>query len=322
MPRIRQNIVTGEWSVVAPERAKRPDEFAIRPFASTILHDKKCSFCVGGEVWQTRLKEVENRYIYVIPNKFPAFQPEISLESTGHNFYQDSASVGQHEVVVMCDPKDTLPHLTPKVAFELLSVLQERAKVYEQDTTNASITPIYNHGHEAGTSVAHPHAQSFANAIIPPRLGREFFGAEQYWGKHQKCVFCQMIKFELRDNERIIVKHEGALAFAAFAPRFPFETLIVPTAHTHSFANASGASLMDVAQTLTATLHSLVKKLHDPPLNWYIHTARHIDHHLQSSYHWHIEITPRLTTYGGYELATDMIIETVLPEIAAEFLRS
>ncbi len=322
MPRIRQNIVTGEWSVVAPERAKRPDEFAMRPFTSTVLHDKNCSFCVGGEVWQTRIKEVENRYIYVIPNKFPAFLPEISLETTGHNFYADSASVGTHEVVVMCNPKHTLPLITPKITYELLKVLQNRARVYERDATIQSVTPIYNHGHEAGTSVAHPHAQSFANAIIPPRLAHEFFGAEQYYNKHQKCVFCQMIKFELKDNERIIVNDDGAIAFVTYAPRFPFETHIVPKHHDHSFAHASPASLIDTAHTLTAVLHQLAKKLHDPPLNWYIHTSRHIDHHLQSSYHWHIEITPRLTTYGGYELASDMIIETVLPEVAAEFLHS
>lgn len=321
MPRIRQNIVTAEWVVVATARAKRPDDFAKRPFSSGLIHDAECIFCRGHEAWQSRIPEASTPHIYVMPNKFPAFSQTTDISETGHNFYQDSESIGIHEVVVLINPRDALPQISSERLFELLQVLQERAKTYESDPTISSIIPIYNHGHEAGASVSHPHAQIFATALVPPRLAHEFFGAEQYHHKHRTCVFCGMIKFELKDNERIITKRHGALAFASYAPRFPFETYIIPTHHVHAFSDAPASSLKACAETLCGVLHTMANKLNDPPLNWYIRSARHIDEHRQVSYHWHIKICPRITTFGGFELASDMIIETVLPEVAAQFLR-
>ncbi len=321
MPRIRQNITTGEWAVVAPERAKRPEEFAVRPFSSRVLHADTCNFCVGGDTWKSRLPKLDTKHIYVMPNKYPAFTPEVTLEETGHDFYTDDSSVGAHEVIVLTNPSDSPDHITTATMTELLRVMQNRTRFYEADSNIQAFTPIYNYGHEAGASVAHPHAQFFATALMPPRLSRELFLTEQYFHRHSKCVFCNMAAFELKQNERIIFKNAGAIAFTAYAPRFPFETWILPTDHCADFSAASMTSIQNTAEVLRLTLQRLIKKLNFPAFNWYIHTARFLDHHHEPSYHWHIEIMPRLTTYGGYELATDMIIETVLPEVAARFLR-
>jgi len=38
--------------------------------------------------------------------------------------------------------------------------------------------------------------------------------------------------------------------------------------------------------------------------------------------HFHIEIKPRVSSWGGFELGSDIIINTVLPETAAKFYRS
>jgi UDPglucose--hexose-1-phosphate uridylyltransferase len=37
--------------------------------------------------------------------------------------------------------------------------------------------------------------------------------------------------------------------------------------------------------------------------------------------HFHIEICPRINIYGGFELGTDIIINSVSPETAARFYR-
>lgn len=39
------------------------------------------------------------------------------------------------------------------------------------------------------------------------------------------------------------------------------------------------------------------------------------------SYHWHVEVFPRVTTLAGFELGTGCIINSVAPERAAEKLR-
>ena len=41
----------------------------------------------------------------------------------------------------------------------------------------------------------------------------------------------------------------------------------------------------------------------------------------ERSYHWHLEILPRLNVWGGFELGSDVYVNTVLPEQAADVLR-
>lgn len=272
-------------------------------------------------MWDSRIKEADTPHIYSIANKFPAFAPEVTLEETGHDFYTDDSSVGVHEVIVLKRPEDSLYAIGQKRLLELLQFLQRRMLFHEKDHTLRSFTPIYNHGHEAGASVAHPHAQFFISSIVSPRLSKEFFGTDQYFQKHHACVFCDMVSFEVKQNSRVVSRDSGAVAFCTYAPRFPFETWIVPTKHFGSFSQASTVSLESVASVLHDTLKRFKKTLGSPSLNWYIHTARSVDAEQQISYHWHIEILPRISNYGGFELSSDMIIGTVLPEMAAQYLR-
>ena len=39
-------------------------------------------------------------------------------------------------------------------------------------------------------------------------------------------------------------------------------------------------------------------------------------------FHWHLHLLPRLTTYGGFELGTGVIINVVDPDRAADALRA
>ena len=73
MPQLRQNIITGDWVVIAPERAKRPSEFVVASQPSLIARGD-CPFCVEGTNYnQLRLRHYETDLVYVIPNKYPAF---------------------------------------------------------------------------------------------------------------------------------------------------------------------------------------------------------------------------------------------------------
>jgi len=39
-------------------------------------------------------------------------------------------------------------------------------------------------------------------------------------------------------------------------------------------------------------------------------------------YHWYLEIAPRLTTFGGFEMGSGVIINIIPPEKAAEYLKN
>ena len=65
MPQLRRNPVTGEWVVVAPERAKRPNDYFT---AESVKPESKvdCVFCPDGkefEEFQKRDTKFENEFM-------------------------------------------------------------------------------------------------------------------------------------------------------------------------------------------------------------------------------------------------------------------
>ena len=93
MPRLRQDIATRSWSIIATERGKRPDDFAkdrAEP-ESVKSHDDKCPFCPGNEhltpasvfmIPAPGAGREEEWSVRVIPNKFPALlSPEPNSDS-------------------------------------------------------------------------------------------------------------------------------------------------------------------------------------------------------------------------------------------------
>ena len=68
------------------------------------------------------------------------------------------------------------------------------------------------------------------------------------------------------------------------------------------------------------SINSIYKALHDPPYNFYIHSAP-CDGKDYPHFHWHIEILPHTSTWAGFELDTGIEVSTIPPEVAAEFLR-
>lgn len=326
MPQLRQNIITGEWVVIAPERAKRPQDFII-PKSVKVSDKNKCPFCEGSPGYKTneKIRKASTEHIYVIENKFPAFVDEVSKASIRsfypeEGFYRARPSVGKHEVVVVRDHDISLFQFSKQLLVELLEVMRSRYLVIKKDTDVASIVPIYNQGAESGASISHPHAQVFASGIIVNTVEREMQGADRYFGINGACVFCDIIKHEQKQKVRIVYENEHFLVATFFAARFPFETWIYPKKHESQFEETSKESIKNLADALAETLERLDKTLENPPINLYIHTLPTILSG-SASFHWHLEIAPRVSNFGGFELGSDVIIDVMSPEEAGDYLR-
>jgi len=109
-------------------------------------------------------------------------------------------------------------------------------------------------------------------------------------------------------------------AFCPFASRFPFETWIVPKAHSSHFENIPKSGVDDLGHVLRSVLGKLESALDNPAYNYIIHTGP-FDHQELPHYHWHIEVIPRLTNVAGFEWGSGFYINPVPPEDAAAFLR-
>jgi len=326
MPELRQNMITGDWVVVAPERAKRPKDFVI-PKSVTVAKKENCPFCVDSTGYKAnkRFIKLDTEHIYVVENRFPAFiedERKKSLRSfyPEEGFYRVKPSVGDHEVVVVKDHDMPLNKFTKSVASEMLEVIQERYLWMKENTNASSIMPIYNHGAEAGASIDHPHAQIFASGIVSNTVGAEVDGAGKYFGVNGACAYCDIVKHELKHKIRIVYQNDEFLAVNFYAPRFPFETWILPKKHESQFENSTKSTIGKLADALMEVIYMIDKTLENPPLNFFIHTLPTISDN-SDSYHWHLEIAPRVSRYGGFELSSDVMINTMPPEEAAEFLK-
>lgn len=323
MPQLRQNMITGEWVVIAPERAKRPTDYVA---VDTIKTQSKqdCVFCEDKPAYNERLKEYDTKYLYVTPNKFPVFVEDDNactsrFYKVENDFFRARPSTGGHDVITIRDHDIDLPHFTKPIWLDILETFKKRYRYFKKEKCVAYTMPIYNHGKEAGASIEHPHAQIFASNIIPNIIAREVHHTEKYFEHNGTCAFCDLINHEQEFRKRIIFENKEFIAFTFYAARFPFEVWILPKEHKTSFENESGKNFNDLADALIDVFTKLNKTLKNPPVNLFVHnlpnTVSETDY-----YHWHIEIAPRITGYGGYEMGSGTIVDVFSPELAAKFL--
>jgi UDPglucose--hexose-1-phosphate uridylyltransferase len=180
-----------------------------------------------------------------------------------------------------------------------------------------------NHGAAAGATLEHSHSQIIATPIIPRMVQEELDGARRYYELKERSVFTDILDQEMAEGNgrRVVSTTERFVALAPFAPRFPFETWILPRAHRSSYHTiVDPEEFLDFARILKDTLLRLNVALNSPPYNFVLHTAPLGEDDLPY-YHWHLEIMPKLTRVAGFEIGSGFYINPTPPEDAAQYLR-
>ncbi|HEX9503269.1 MAG TPA: galactose-1-phosphate uridylyltransferase [Patescibacteria group bacterium] len=330
MSEFRQDIVSQHWVLFAPNRSNRPEDFKHEPATPDPKmvpeHDKACPFCSGKEEMNLEVvahPKGRNWKVRVILNKFEALGH--SGGRTRSDFYTVREGIGDHEVVIS-RPHNILTGFLPDDLMDMnLQVYQERMLTLSNHPEVEYVHILQNHGHDGGASLLHPHSQIFATPFVPEHLHDEVTGSYDYFQAQGACIYCEMIFKEMADRERIVLDHKDFLVFAPFAARVPYALRIIPKRHQASFTEMSKSERHSLADVLKTVLQKIYYKLNNPAYNYYIHSLP-ISHSLMTrydarSYHWHLEILPRLNVWGGFELGSDVYVNTVLPEMAADVLR-
>jgi UDPglucose--hexose-1-phosphate uridylyltransferase len=177
-----------------------------------------------------------------------------------------------------------------------------------------------NYGPAAGATLQHPHTQLIALPMIPKNVLEELHGAKTYFDYRDRCIFCDVIRQELQEKERILFENKSFISFCPFASRFPFEIHIIPREHHSHFHDLEKKQRVYLAEILRQTLARLKVVLSDHSYNFIIHTAP-FDKDEHEYYHWHIEIMPRLTRVAGLEWGTGFYSVSTPPEVAIKYLR-
>jgi UDPglucose--hexose-1-phosphate uridylyltransferase len=328
MPELRKDPVVGRWVIIATEREKRPSDFKSEPQP---VRSEFCPFCEGNEAKtppeilayrdrQSRANQPGWR-VRVVPNKFPALQIEGNLDKRGDGIYDRMNGIGAHEVIIETPKHEiSLTALTPALVQEVLWSYRDRLVDLKKDTRFVYGLIFKNVGASAGASLEHTHSQLIVTPTVPVAVAEEMTGCETFFKFRGRCLFCDILDQELSARDRIVMDDPNFLAISPYAPRFPFETWIVPKRHSSHFENIQRFEIEGLVNVLLTVLTRLEKALGNPSYNYIIHTSP-FDRAEIPHYHWHLEIIPRLTRVAGFEWGTGFYINPVPPERAAEFLR-
>ena len=328
MPELRRDALSDTWVIIAPERASRP-QAKKKKKEPPMPH---CPFCEGAEAKSdivpyatcaATFDKKGNWVTRILNNKFPALKPSEELtEEDFEHIYHQMGGVGGHEILVE-SPEHKHYKWSNMPKEQLITVLKNyqcRYAYWRKDPRIAYLSIFRNHGKVAGASVKHPHSQMIATPLVPPRVEKEMDKMKKHKQKTGKCLICHMAKFEEKVEQRIIMENDHFLAFSNFAPRFPYETTIIPKKHRDTIEDITEKEMESLADFLSGLFEKFDKLLDDPPYNLILHVSpikmRGLDY-----FHWHIEIIFRLSQPAGFEWGSGIYINSVAPEVAAEKLR-
>jgi UDPglucose--hexose-1-phosphate uridylyltransferase len=310
---------TGEWRLIAPARATRPDE--ARPSGTAPV----CPFCPGHE-YMTPPERMRvpagapDWRIRVVPNKYAVVSP--SSERPNHRGAADAfPATGDHEVLIESPRHDwDLREAGPDEAYAILDAMRERCRAL--GARRPAVVAFRNYGRAAGASLSHPHSQIVALDDVPPGLAERWRRTRAHHESTGRRLTDDLADTERRAGERVVADEGDLLVVQPYAAGVPHHTMLVPRDGRAVPAAASDDALDAVARTLPRVLSALATVLDDPAYNLVVHAGPADDADAGRWYQWYIGIYPRVTTIAGLELGTGLTVNPRPPEVTAPALRA
>jgi UDPglucose--hexose-1-phosphate uridylyltransferase len=292
----RLNILTGEWVLVSPHRAKRPwqgQNEAVyneqRP-----AHDPTCFLCAGN----TRINGEQNpeyKDVYVFTNDFAALQTTSPRFSVNEGLFKAESEQGICKVV--CFSPDHSKSLADMDVEDIAKVVNTWQKEFTELGSNAMINYVQifeNKGAVMGCSNPHPHGQIWSQSTLPNEVEKKDSQQKDYYERSNTSLLGDYLKQELQANERIIYENEHFVVLTPFWAVWPFETMIVPKTKYTNITEISREESLAFADAI-----SKITKAYDLlfecsfPYSSGIHQAP-TNNMSNEHWHWHMSFYPPL----------------------------
>ena len=330
MSELRKDPITGRWVIVTAGHTRRPSDFTPPPEPPD--NPDLCPFCEGRESIAGRELLVARSHgtqangpgwqLRVVANREPMLRVEARVGVPGETVFQAIEGLGAHEVIIETPRHgETLSTMTDDDVWRVLWAWRERIRDLKRDFRFRQFVVLKNHGTLAGARIQHSHSQLIALPVAPPLLEQELQGAARYLEHTGACVFCDIIQYEEEADRRVIAADDRSVALAPYASRAPFETWVLPRQHGAAFEDSADDVLGAVAGRLHDVLQRIDNTLLSPPFYLVLHSAP-VGEEGSASFHWHIEVVPRLAPVGGLEWGSGLAVNPVAPEEAADVLRN
>ncbi len=306
MSQIRYCVLRDRYSIIEPKRAIKPFSFKIEENVNV-----KCPFCLENDD-MLKVKILQVGDCRVVANQFNALAIEEKDESKREGFFEYMNGFGAHEVII------ETPHHRKKMGDYSIDefknyflAIRRRFVDLKKDSRIKYIQFFKNSGVLAGASIYHEHSQIIALPFVPNSIVDEIRRNEEYRNRHRRGMMNDIVNEELRLNKRIVALNSEFVAFCPYASLFPFEVVISPLSEISRFEDISNYD--DLASIFKRVFKSLYLTLEHFSFNVYMHNI--------DKGRFYFYIAPRIYQVGGFELSSNVYINPVMPEKAAEKLR-
>ncbi len=334
MSELRQNLLNGTWALIAPDRGIKPSAFPeVELFRGTAapVHHADCPFCPdNGDRFPVEvLNEInDDRGLWLvrtIDNKYKLFDEFADCPLTPEPFgrrgpYAYFRGCGNHYLVI-----ETRVHnrvLGELTVAEIRLVLGSYAMALASLRRNPNnlVTLLFkNQGPLAGASQPHAHSQVVGSRVVPAWTRNALHVQDRYFDDNGCCAMCRIVDYESRLGERVIAETPLTMTLSPYAASAPYEVWVVPKRHVACFEDLRPEELDACAVAMQQLLAAYVGTLDNPDFNYVFHCAPHA---LSGSpfFHLYLQTLPRLTLPGGFEVGTNIPVNTVWPEDVATVL--
>lgn len=292
----RFNILTGEWILVSPHRAKRPWQGQNETVNNEKRpsYDENCYLCPGN----TRINgEINPDYkdVYIFTNDFAALQSDSPDFEVNDGLLMAKSEKGICKVI--CFSPDHSKSLADMEPIDIKKVVNAWQKEYKELGANELINYVQifeNKGAVMGCSNPHPHGQIWSQSTLPNEVVKKNTQQLNYYKKNGTSILGDYITQELDKKERIIFENDAFVVLVPFWAVWPFEAMIVPKTHQINILE-----LNDTEAFLYAEAISKLTKAYDKifntsfPYSSGIHQAP-TNGEDNSHWHWHMSFYPPL----------------------------
>lgn len=316
----RRDPTLGTWCVISESRAHRPIPLVLPALAK--VAPESCPFCPGHEAATpptlASLDDEDGAWrVRAFPNRYPALTVEGRVEGRGEGPFDVASGVGAHEVIVESPHHDRPLWTDPEHAGLAMQLAQARLADLSRDRRMVHLAWFRNHGALAGASQTHPHSQVLAGTQVPRDVAEMVRRGTEHRDRRGRALLDDVLAHELDRGVRVLSVQDGLAAVCAFAPRFPFETWILPLQGGPRFREAGAAMADAVGRRVAQVVAAMATVLDRPAHNVTLYEAPRGG---ERGFRWHLRISPRLVGVGGFEVLGGGTIVHTAPEQAATLL--
>lgn len=307
---MRIDPISKETVIISENRLNRPTDLSLNN--EKVDFKKECPFCVNNE-GDTGLKVYEDREDYgvkVVENKYPIILKKQCTESDIYGFH--------YVVIEGKNHSENFYEFNKNHIAEIIRAYMSVSRDIYESKFIKYVQIFKNHGKGAGASLRHSHSQIVGMNVMPEKIKTELENSRKYYMNDGNCPFCDLLKKELQSKERVVYENEGFVAICPYVSTHRYEIQIMKRKHSSTLLTLNEAEINDLSDVLKVVTNKLNSVLgNDISYNIYYNFIKEDNKY----YHFYVKICPRMVNGAGFEISTGIMVNTILPEVAAKRIR-